>query len=212
MKTEDVMDIIVGAAQFFRHFFSAYVRWDREIMPFQRGAYLRLYGIPLHAWNESFFKLCVMDCGRYLCTDACTLEKERFDFARVLVATSSMEVLNVVEELLVDGVRVEIKIIEEWGFNLGDDACLLEKEEEPQGSESDYLEDYGDRDHRRNVDILVEKIADAVAHEDEVKGADLGDPHIMVWFELGLVSIQLVPILYRTISFNSFTRLEVCEP
>ncbi|MCI16338.1 hypothetical protein A2U01_0037480, partial [Trifolium medium] len=118
--------IIDGAAQFFHHFFSAYERWDREIMPFQRGAWLRLYGIPLHAWN---------------------------------------------------------------------DACLFEKEDEPQGSKSDYLEDYGDRDHRRNVDILVENIADAVALEDEVRqdsssvhsdanhvvmGDDLGDPRIMV--------------------------------
>ena len=82
-------------------------------MPFQRGAWLRLYGIPLHVWNETFFKLCVLDCGCYLRTDSCTLDREIFDYARVLIATSSLEIINLVKKLLIDGELVEVKIIEE---------------------------------------------------------------------------------------------------
>jgi len=37
----------------------------------------------------------------------------RFDFARVLLATSSLEVIKVTNRLLVDGVMVELKIMEE---------------------------------------------------------------------------------------------------
>ncbi|MCI66311.1 sulfate transporter, partial [Trifolium medium] len=55
----------------------------------------------------------------YLRTDTSTLEKERLDYARVLVATPSLEVLNVVANPLIDGVMVEVKLIEEWGYNIG---------------------------------------------------------------------------------------------
>ncbi|MCH79613.1 cysteine-rich receptor-like protein kinase, partial [Trifolium medium] len=161
------MVVIDGAKQFFNHFFSLFARWDKKIIPFQRGAWLRLYGIPLHAWNETFFKLCVMDCGRFLRTDASALDRERFDYARVLVATSSLVILNEVACVLVDGVKVEVEVIEEWGFNVGEDACLFEREDDVQGSESEHLEDHHDIDHRHHVDDLVEKIKEGLDREKE---------------------------------------------
>jgi len=45
--------------------------------------------------------------------DDFTLENEHFDYARVLVATSSLEVINVNVKIVVDGVLLEFKIIEE---------------------------------------------------------------------------------------------------
>ena len=58
---------------------------------------MRLYGIPLHAWNESFQRGALLRLyGRYLCTNNCSLEKERFDYSRVLVVTSSPEIVSLV--------------------------------------------------------------------------------------------------------------------
>lgn len=94
LSDADVSTIITEARDFFAHFFTNIVHWDKKVVLFQRGAGLRLYGIPLHALNESFFKLCVLDCGRFLSSDPCSMEKERFDFARVLIATSSLEIVN----------------------------------------------------------------------------------------------------------------------
>jgi hypothetical protein len=37
-----------------------------------------------------------------------------------------MAVIKKVENLLVDGSLVVVQIVEEWGYELGDDACLLE--------------------------------------------------------------------------------------
>ncbi|GAU50935.1 hypothetical protein TSUD_411320 [Trifolium subterraneum] len=101
---------------------------------------LQLYGIPLHAWNMDFFKLCVRDCGRFLRVDEGTLERDMFDYARVLVATSSVEVLNSTTNILVDEVLVEIKLLEEWGSNLGEDACLAE-EEDKQDQMSEHADE-----------------------------------------------------------------------
>ena len=45
------------------------------MVPFRRGTWLRLYDIPIHAWDENFFKLCVMDCGTFLRSDDMKLDR-----------------------------------------------------------------------------------------------------------------------------------------
>jgi hypothetical protein len=82
----------------------------KDVVVCERGAWVRIYGIPLHAWNALFFKLCVIDCGRFLRSST---SKEHFDYARVMLATSSLEVINTTDELLVNGVMVKFKIVEE---------------------------------------------------------------------------------------------------
>ncbi|XP_039690367.1 uncharacterized protein [Medicago truncatula] len=159
MSEVSVTTILNDAKDFFAYFFTNIVRWDKNLVPFQRGAWLRLYGIPLHAWNESFFKLCILDVGRLLRMDTCTVEKERFDYARILVATNSLEIINCSEKLLIDGVLVTVKVVEEWGFNIGDDACLYEEEE--NGSiegQADPEDVHIDHEHEVNADFLVDKI------------------------------------------------------
>ncbi|MCI36497.1 DUF4283 domain protein, partial [Trifolium medium] len=90
-----------------------------------------------------------------------------FDFARVLIATSSLEVLNVTEKLLVDDVLVEVKLVEEWGFNIGEDACLFEEEHVTHVSESEHLDEHMDPAQCNNVNELVDKIVHDLEHEED---------------------------------------------
>jgi hypothetical protein len=113
-----------------------------------------------------FFKICVLDCGRYFHTNSCTLDRGRFDYARVLIATSNLEVVNIVYKLLIDGVLVEVKIIEEWGLNLGEDACLFEDDDGSQSSHFDHADIQGDPEACNNVDTSVEKIMNELAKEE----------------------------------------------
>ena len=39
------------------------------------------------------------------------MDKDRFDYARVLVSTSSLEVVNCAESILIDGEMVQVMII-----------------------------------------------------------------------------------------------------
>ncbi|MCI70680.1 hypothetical protein A2U01_0091943, partial [Trifolium medium] len=57
------MSIVSSAEEFFKLVFSNWMRWEKDVMAYQRGAWVRLYGVLLHAWNVNFFKLCVFDCG-----------------------------------------------------------------------------------------------------------------------------------------------------
>lgn len=121
-----------------------------------------MYGIPIHAWNEKFFKLFVFYCGRYLRADTFLLNRERFDFARVLISTSSLDVVNVTKQILVDGMLLEIKIIEEWGFSLGEDACLFEEDDKSVNSGTEGVDIHDGFDLDNNVDILTNKIVKRV--------------------------------------------------
>lgn len=56
------------------------------LIPVKRGgAWVRVYGVPLQAWSEDFFKLCVMSVGRFIRADACSIDKAKLDYVRVLI-------------------------------------------------------------------------------------------------------------------------------
>lgn len=77
-STQDigVMSVINGALDFFNLLFGNFKPWNFDLASCQLGAWVRIYGIPLHAWNESFFKLCVLDCGRFLRSDGVSFDKD----------------------------------------------------------------------------------------------------------------------------------------
>ena len=59
---------------------------------------------------------------------------------------------------MIDGDLVKVKIIEEWGFNIGDDACLYEEDEDGTDTQPEKEEGRVDPEIDVNTDILVEKI------------------------------------------------------
>jgi hypothetical protein len=126
----------------------------------------------LSAWNTDFFKLCVFECGRFIRADSCSAEKDRLDFARVLIATTDLAIVSRVEQVLVDGVQVEIKIVEEWGYAMGEDTCLFEEESGSETSQTGEDVGHADPEVCHNADLLVKKFTDV---EEDVEEGDAGD-------------------------------------
>lgn len=60
----------------------------------------------MHAWNELFFKIFVSGCGRYICSDDCTVDRARLDYARVWISTSMLDVINSSSEVIIDGCNI----------------------------------------------------------------------------------------------------------
>jgi hypothetical protein len=104
-----------------------------------------------------------MDCGRFLRSDSYTVGKERLDFARVLIATIELAIVKKVKQLLVVGSLVEVQIIEEWGFDLGDDACLLEDDVASKASHPADNEYLGDPEASNQLDMFVDQFANGVS-------------------------------------------------
>jgi len=96
------------------------------------------------------------------------LNRERFDYAKVLVATASLDIVNTTDIILIDGELVDIKMCEEWGFNLGDDACLFDAEEESNCSNDDGHANFQrDSEVAHNVDILVDNIVNGLTKDEK---------------------------------------------
>jgi len=100
--------------------------------------------------------------------DNCSLNRERIDYARVLISTSSLEVLNLSDQIIVDGVMLDIKIVEELGLNLGDDVCLYEEDNKFECSNPDKADIHDDFEVNNNVDILADHIVNDLADDDVI--------------------------------------------
>lgn len=136
--------------------FSDIHKWTKHDEIYERGAWLQVYGTPIHAWNELFFKLCVSDCGRFIRSDECTVDKARLDYARILISTTSLEVVNVISEVIIDDCNYSIKLAEDWGCNLGEDAFMAEEEVETKAETFSIRNDVLEMDEfRGDMDNLV---------------------------------------------------------
>ncbi|GAU14077.1 hypothetical protein TSUD_169020 [Trifolium subterraneum] len=60
---------------------------------------------------------------------------------------------------MVDDALVEIKIVEEWGYAMGEDTCLFEEENASEATEADCEEGQVEPDVGRSMDLLVDQIA-----------------------------------------------------
>lgn len=53
----DVGSIFNEASEFFYNFFSHPVKRNKDLVFREKAALVRIYGIPLHAWNLDFFQI-----------------------------------------------------------------------------------------------------------------------------------------------------------
>lgn len=98
---------------FFGMLFSNIHKWSATKVKYERGTWLQVYGVPIQAWNDAFFRLCVIEISRFIRADECTVDKGRLDFARILVSTPHIEIVNISSEIIIDGSNFVIKLVEE---------------------------------------------------------------------------------------------------
>lgn len=156
----DIWNIFNEAPDFFGMLFSDKHKWLPEADIYERGAWIRIYGTPPFAWNESFFNIVMSGCGRYIRSDECTLDKARLDFARVLISTQVLEIINSSIEVFIDGQIFLLKLVEEWGCNLGEDAFLSEDVSDSRTEALSHQNDApGMEDYQGDLDALVDDLS-----------------------------------------------------
>ena len=115
----DVMELSNSAADFVGNFLCDCRPWSQDAsVSYERGAWIRCYGVPLHAWNDIFFLELASTRGRLLKIDDTTVNKEKLDYARFLIATFELKELNYVVQFLIDGRVYPIRVIEDLEFVL----------------------------------------------------------------------------------------------
>jgi hypothetical protein len=93
----------------------------------------------------------------------------------------------------VDGVQVEIKIVEEWGYAMGEDTCLFEEENGSESSQDDDNAGHDEPEARCNVDLLVENIVDEVDDVDvDAQGACMRMSYELCYHLVGSYLTQML--------------------
>lgn len=88
-------------------------QWSSALVVKERGAWLRCQGVPLHAWSDNFFEMIAISFGTFVSMDWSSMQKKRLDVARMLIRTSSWEVVNRLIKVQVNGLFYNIRVIEE---------------------------------------------------------------------------------------------------
>jgi len=76
-------------------------KWLPHHTGIRRRTGVKLYGVPLHIWEEAIFKKIGERLGEFLDFDVDTAERKRFDVARILISTYRWGFID-------DWVRVEV--------------------------------------------------------------------------------------------------------
>jgi len=90
------------------------------------------------------------------------------DYARVLISTSSLDIIKTGAKVLVDGDLFDFNIIEEWGFALRDDACLDEADESQVDDELQQDGEHNEVATNGDVDVLLNHLSEEWHKEDSV--------------------------------------------
>jgi len=174
----DVISAFIEAIDFFNSFLDNCRPWSRDyVVLYERGAWLRCYHIPIHAWNSVFFTDLSSFFGRLLKIDDQTLNKNKMDYARLLIFTSIVKELNSFENICIADRIYPIRLIEDLEFGLADDACLVENEDHHKSSCSKL--DYVQNDEPV-VDTFVNQLKDdfkEVSFEPEEGVVKVFDDH-----------------------------------
>lgn len=95
--------------------------WSPGDVACEREAWVRCQGVPLHGWSSQFLELLVIRLGRFVSLDTNTMNLKRLDMARVLIRTSSWEVINQLVKVRINGSFYNIRLLEkpfpEYTFN-----------------------------------------------------------------------------------------------
>jgi hypothetical protein len=95
--------------QWFKH-----IRpWRPQEVDMERVIWLRVFGVPSHAWNDLFFAQLVKPWGVFLNSDDGTSKKITMDVARLLIRTSCQNPVNEFFDVLVNGEIFRLRVLED---------------------------------------------------------------------------------------------------
>ncbi|GAU23742.1 hypothetical protein TSUD_128460 [Trifolium subterraneum] len=89
--------------------------WSPLMVTSKREVWVRIYGVPLQLWNEQVFRTILKPGGEVVGLDEETRSRSRFDIARVKLLTPTVENIDFSQELISQGHKFVVRVMEERG-------------------------------------------------------------------------------------------------
>ncbi|KAK7274721.1 hypothetical protein RIF29_15818 [Crotalaria pallida] len=143
VEDEEIQELIKEEENTLNRLFSMFKKWSPSEVAGKRYAWLRIHGVPVHAWEFGFFRSVSNPFGSFEPMDTNTEKRRRFDVARILINTSISDYINRTMRIKINDDVFIIKIVEEPFTDLFeakiDDGMTVESEESVGcSSETEY--------------------------------------------------------------------------
>src|SRR3954470_4998481 len=79
----------------------------------KRVIWIRVYGVPFHAWSNDFFDSLASRLGSFICLDENTMSGTNMDIARFMIRVNSGFILPETLEVAIDGVHFNLILRED---------------------------------------------------------------------------------------------------
>jgi hypothetical protein len=140
----EVKALMEDAKGWMDQWFKEIRSWCPSDLDAERTIWLRIYGVPSHAWNESFFTQLVKPWGSFINEDEGTLKKSTMDVARLMIRTSCQQIIDEFIDVKVNDVVYHLRVLEDsYGLmrimipqkngNEGRDSSVESEEDEEDG-------------------------------------------------------------------------------
>jgi hypothetical protein len=162
LKAADPLSIVEAERRqdpWWRGLFISVKKWSPNVVAKQRKVWLKVYGLPLHVWEEKCFKTVGSMFGDFVDFDESTIGFTRLDLARICVNTTRMAFINEKLRLDVMGALYDVWVVEEGGVQQGPS-----KEEVNRWEEGSMASSNGGREGVGRPELLVD--GDATSHRE----------------------------------------------
>jgi hypothetical protein len=109
----EVQALMVDAKEWLDQWFQEIHPWSPKEIDRDRIVWLRVYCIPVHAWNDQFFTQITKPWGTFINTDDVTSKKLSMDVARLMIRTSCQIVVDEFFDVKINGEFFHLRILED---------------------------------------------------------------------------------------------------
>jgi hypothetical protein len=109
----EIQALMVDAKEWLDDWFQEIRPWSPKKIDRDRIIWLRIYGIPAHAWNDQFFVQVTKPWGIFMNTDDVTSKKLSMDVARVMIRSSCQIVVDEFLDVKINGDIFHVRVLED---------------------------------------------------------------------------------------------------
>jgi hypothetical protein len=109
----EVEALMVDAKDWLDQWFKEIRPWNPNDIDLERIVWLRIFGVPIHAWNDDFFSQVTKPWGAFIKSDNVTCTKLSMDVARLLIRTSCQKPIDEFINVRINGVIFHIRVLED---------------------------------------------------------------------------------------------------
>jgi hypothetical protein len=109
----EVEALLEDASEWMEQWFKEIRPWKPNDVDLERIIWLRIFGIPVHAWNDGFFSKVAEQWGTFMNTDVVTSKKQSMDVARILIRTSCHNVVDEYLDVKINGELFSLRVLED---------------------------------------------------------------------------------------------------